>query len=451
MNFKNFRANIFIRVAIIVGLALLLAFLTQQEMFFAPLATTLALIVLVAELIRYIEKTNKALTQFLFSIRQGSFMERYTSGNRGKQYEELSDALNDVVSEFAKLNVEKELHYQYLQALNENINVAIISFDSTGKLLMMNRTARQLLNYPAFAGIEDFRDIDLNLYASVRHIQPGNRMVVKVFLGEEQFQLNVQVREIALQNKLVRIILLQNLSNELEEKEIDAWHQLMRVLTHEIMNSVTPIVSLTDAIQSIMKNGDGTRKELSTLNQENIEDIFSSLSTIATRSQGLLKFVNAYRAYAKTPEPKLEDADIIALVKRIVDLLTPDLQRLNINLKTNYSHPSIEAKADVALIEQVLINMVKNAMEAVPHDNCGEIDIEVRSKPNRIVSITVADNGPGIDPETITRIFIPFFTTKEKGTGIGLSLSRQIMKLHNGSIRVNSTPGAGSEFTIEWG
>jgi nitrogen fixation/metabolism regulation signal transduction histidine kinase len=450
MIYKRFRISIFIRVTIIVVLALLLAFITaQQQMLFVPLAIVIALIAAIMSLILYIEKSNKDLTHFLLSIRQGSFTESYTSGNRGKQYKELSDALNEVVREFARLNEEKELQYQYLQALNENISVAIISFDADGNLLSINPAARQLLNFPGLAKIEQLKEIDARLHETIMHILSGERAVIRIFLEEEQIQLSVQSKEILLQNKLVRIVLLQNLNNELEEKEIEAWHQLMSVLTHEIMNSVTPIVSLTTAIQHILIRSDGTPKDLGKLSDENIEDVFSSLSTITSRSHGLLKFVNAYKAYSKTIEFHPETTDVAALVTRITGLLAPDLQKFNVKLEINQHRKPVKAKADVVLMEQVVINLIKNAIEAVAHDGSGVITIDISSA-NNGARIAIADNGAGMDAETMVRIFIPFFTTKPSGSGIGLSLSRQIMKIHNGSIKVHSNTGNGSVFTIEW-
>jgi two-component system nitrogen regulation sensor histidine kinase NtrY len=448
---KNFRISLFIRVSIIVGLSLLLAFITTREpTFFVPLAIALTLIAAVINLIRYIEKSTRDLSHFLLSIRQGAFTESYTAGNRGKLQQELSDAFNEIVREFASLNAEKELHYQYLEALNENISVAIMSFDIQGKLLMLNPAAKRLINLPSFSSIEHFKHIDPTLYETTKRIHPEERHVVKIFIAEEQYQLSIQMKEIVLRGDRVRIILLQNLNNELEAKEIEAWYQLIRVLTHEIMNSVTPIVSLTAAMRSILNNPDGTRKALSSLNEENMEDVFSSLTTIESRSKGLLRFVNAYKEYARPLELCTESIDINVPLKRIVELVMPDFQKNNIAITVKYAPTSLPVKADVALIEQVLINLIKNAMEAVPHDGKGSVAIQVNMKSNGSVSITIADNGIGMDDETISRIFIPFFTTKEKGTGIGLSLSRQIMKLHHGSIKVHSTPLKGSAFTIEW-
>jgi two-component system nitrogen regulation sensor histidine kinase NtrY len=448
---KNFHISIFLRVILIVGLSLLLAFvLMEKPSFFVPLVIGIFLIATVVSLIRYIEKSNKDLTHLLLSIRSGAFTESYTSGTRGKPDEALSEAMNEVIGEFARVTAEKEMHYQYLQTLNENINVAILSFNTDGTLRMMNPAAKRLLNLPSFSHIEHFKRIDTTLYETVIRIQPEERIVVKAFVAEETCQLSVQIKEIVLQDAPVKIVLLQNLNNELEAKEIEAWYQLIRVLTHEIMNSVTPIVSLTAAVQSILTQGDGSRKELTRLTGENQDDIMNSLSTIASRSKGLMKFVNAYKEYARPIEFLPEVTNMVTVINRIADLLKPDLDKLSIELNVNFNAPDLSARTDSALLEQVLINLIKNAMEAVAHDGSGIIRIDARIKLGNIISIAIADNGSGIDPETITRIFIPFFTTKNKGSGIGLSLSRQIMKLHGGNIKVNSTPGKGSVFTIEW-
>jgi signal transduction histidine kinase len=282
----------------------------------------------------------------------------------------------------------------------------------------------------------------------LKQVQPEQRKVVRVSIQDDQYQLSVQVKEIVLQGSPVRIILLQNLNQELEDKEIEAWHQLMRVLTHEIMNSVTPIASLTAAVESILKHPDGARKDFSTLTVDHIDDIFTSLATIGSRSKGLMNFVKTYKAYAKPMHAQFEYVNITELVDGIATLLAHDLQASNVQVVIHRSANSITAKADIALLEQVMINLVKNALDAVEHDGTGIITITVGEKNNR-VTIAVADNGAGIDPEMLPRIFVPFFTTKPNGSGIGLSLSRQIMKLHGGNIHVH-LPERGSIFTLEW-
>lgn len=445
----NFRFAIFIRVFLIVALSLTIAFvLVSKPMLFVLVTSFLVLVGVIINLIRYIEKTNKDLTHFLLSIRQGAFTESYTSGNRGKQQEKLSEALNEVVTEFAKLNQEKEMHYQFLKTLNENINVSIVSFDQSGNLISMNHAAKRLLDLPSFSKLQHFERIDPTLFKAVNALGPEGKTVVRVVLQDEVYQLSIQLKEIIMNGTPVRIFLLQNINSELESNEIEAWHQLIRVLTHEMMNSVTPIASLSSAMETILRDGSGQPKDLSALSRDNAEDLLSSVSTIHSRSKGLLKFITSYKEFARPIDARFESVDILKLTERTVTLLQPQLDDLNIELHLDLPSGSQTANADQSLIEQVLINLLKNAMEAVAHDGTGVIRIAVSNR-NRCTTIAVADNGPGIDDEILPRIFVPFFTTKPKGSGIGLSLSRQIMKLHNGSIKVQSSD-RGSVFVIEW-
>jgi two-component system, NtrC family, nitrogen regulation sensor histidine kinase NtrY len=451
MIYKNFRLNILFRVLAIVGLAVALAYVTAIEpSLFLPIVLVLSLIIAVVNLIVYIERSNKDLTRFLLSLRQGAFTESFRRDRRGKPFEEFSEAMNDIVREFAKLNEEKELYYQYLESLNEKINIAIFSFDVEGKLIMMNPAAKHLIHFPQFSHISDFQKLDQKLAECVASIKPDERIVAKAFLGDEVYQLSVQCKEIILKGRPVKIILLQNLNIELESKEIEAWHQLIRVLTHEIMNSVTPIVSLTDATRQILMDADGARKDLTRLKADDADDIFSSIDTVNSRSKGLLKFVNSYKEYSKPIELRAADADAIELVTRVVNLLIPEIDNARVKLTVASKSNSIIVRTDSVLMEQVLINLIKNALEELHHQSSGELFISIEKTLQGAARITVEDNGKGIDADVIDKIFIPFYTTKAKGSGIGLAFSRQIMKLHNGTIKVNSIKGRGSRFTIEW-
>jgi two-component system, NtrC family, nitrogen regulation sensor histidine kinase NtrY len=448
---RNFRLNILVRVTLIVSLAIGIAYVTTAKpSLFIPVALVIALIVAVVNLVVYIERSNKDLTRFLLSLRQGAFTESFRDGHRGKPFEEFSEAMNEIIREFAKLSEAKELHYQYLETLNEKISVAICSFDAVGKLIMMNPAARQLIRYPSFSVINDFRILDPKLGDAVASIKPDERIVVKAVLQEELYQLSVQCKEILLKGNPVKIILLQNLNRELETKEIEAWHQLIRVLTHEIMNSVTPIISLTDATRKILTDARGERKDLRHLSSDNAEDIYSSIETINSRSKGLLKFVNSYREYAKPVELHAQDTDAVDLVTRVVNLLLPEIEKSGVRLEVIKKTPAVMVRTDTVLMEQVVINLVKNALEAVSEIPSGKITVSIEKTSSSAARISVDDNGPGIDPDIIEKIFIPFYTTKQTGSGIGLSFSRQILRLHEGSIRVNSVSGRGSSFIIEW-
>jgi signal transduction histidine kinase len=450
MTYKNFRTNILIRVIVLVGLAIALAYvITQQPTFFLPLAIVTLLIVCVVNLVYYIETFNRRLTHFLLSIKQGAFTGSYTSASSGKPFEELGDAMNDIVREFAALNAEKELHYQYLQTLNEQINVAILSFEADGKLISMNPAAKRMVGYLPFNNIKDFKRVDEKLYHALLEARPHIQQAVPIILDGEQVQLSIQSKEILVQGKQIKIILLQNLSNELEAKEIDAWQQLIRVLTHEIMNSVTPIASLTSAMQTILTMENGSSKKPNELTRENVDDIFDSVNTVSSRAKGLLKFVQAFKELSQPVALNVETVDIVSMLRDVIKLLGPDLQQRNISVEFYHDTSIIPTMGDKGLLEHVFINLLKNAMEASATDGTGIISLYIHKKENETIRITVGDNGHGIDEDVLPKIFIPFFTTKAKGSGIGLSFSRQIIKLHNGSIKVQSTPGEGTVFAIE--
>jgi signal transduction histidine kinase len=287
------------------------------------------------------------------------------------------------------------------------------------------------------------------LLEKINALKPDERVVVKTTVGDEPLQLSIQQKQIFLQEKRVRIILIQNLHSELEAQELEAWQQLIRVLTHEIMNSVTPIVSLSGAMKSILSLANGEMKQHNLITADNIEDLTSSVQTIESRSRGLMKFVSAYKTYSKPVDLKLERFEVVGFIQRVVELISPDLEQHKISLQWNLQHASLLAKGDVPLLEQVMINLLKNAIDAVPSDGSGKITIGVLKKTNDRIHISIADNGAGIDPDTLTKIFIPFYTTKSKGSGIGLSFSKQIMKLHSGNIQVSTSLQKGSTFTVE--
>ena len=446
MNLKNFRLNIIIRVLLIMVLSLVLAFvLIKTEWLFTPIVIGILLISMATSLTWYVEKTNSDLTQFLLSIKQGSFTNIFKGTGKGSNQAQLSQAFNAVIEEFQKISIEKESQYQYLRTLNENIGISIISYTGDGEIELINPAAKNLLKKPYLKNIKDIEAIDPALHKAIVTLHSGERQVIKAYIKDEIIQLSLHVKDFILQNKSFRLVLLQNIHIELEQKEVEAWQKLISVLTHEIMNSVTPIVSLSSAINQMLHNED-----LSKLPADDQEDIIASLQTIENRSKGLLKFVNAYKDFSKTPELKITDVNIVSMIERLTSLLKPDLEKSNIRLVMDIKASELKVKADHELLEQVLINLIKNAIEALDGAENGEISIAVRRAGAKKIAMTIEDNGPGMSKETIDRIFTPFYTTKKKGTGIGLSFARQIMKLHNGSITVQSELKKGTVFHLEF-
>lgn len=441
---KNFRWNILIRVVAIVALSLTLAWvLVQTNWFFTPLVISTLILVITGNLIYYTERTNKDLTQFLLSIKQGGFTSSFKNQKRGGSQKRLSKAFNEVIYEFQKISIEKESQYHYLQTLNENIGVSIISFDDVGKVELMNPAAKNLLKKPYLKNISDLSDIDKALSEAATEMESGQKRVVKSFINEEVVQLSVQVKDFIIQEKGFRLVLVQNINAELDQKEIEAWQKLTSVLTHEIMNSVTPIASLSTAVNQMISDFES----IESLSSEDKADVITSLKTIEDRSKGLIHFVGAYKNFSRIPELNIQNINLQSLVERITKLLKPDLDKAGILLDVQFSGP-LNIRADNELLEQVLINLLKNAIEALSQQGDGKISIIVKKVGNKNCELNISDNGPGIPNEVLERIFVPFYTTKKSGTGVGLSFARQIIKLHDGHLSVKTEIGKGTNFII---
>ncbi|MEM6524746.1 MAG: HAMP domain-containing sensor histidine kinase, partial [Bacteroidota bacterium] len=440
----NFRWNILIRVTAIVALSITLAWvLVETNWFFTPLVVSATILIVAGNLVYYTERTNKDLTQFLLSIKQGGFTSSFKNQKRGGSQKGLSKAFNDVIHEFQKISIEKETQYLYLQTLNENIGVSIISFDENGNIELMNPAAKALLKKPYLKNISGLTVVDKTLYKATTEMESGEKRVIKSFIDQEMQQLSVQVKDFVIQEKGFRLALFQDINAELDQKEIEAWQKLTRVLTHEIMNSVTPIASLSTAVNQLISNPEA----MDTMSIEDKKDIITSLKTIEDRSKGLIHFVGAYKNFSRIPELSIEKVDIVKLVERIVHLLQPDLGHSLIELNV-MTPKSLEVKADNELLEQVLINLVKNAIEALNGKRNGRIEVSANKKGAKKCEIKITDNGPGITDEVLERIFIPFYTTKKSGTGVGLSFAKQIIKLHGGELVVRTELGIGTTFKI---
>jgi signal transduction histidine kinase len=328
------------------------------------------------------------------------------------------------------------------------VSVSLLCFGTEGEVKLMNQAAKELLDRPFMSHVDILKRVDPVLLEKIKALENGQRALVKVVIKDELRHIALQAKEFKLQGVAYKLVSLQDIRSELDEKEVDTWQKLIRVLTHEIMNSVTPIISLTKVINLLMTGEDGQRKDLREIDAEDADDMLNGIRTIESRSKGLLHFVHAYRSLTKIQKPKFGRVHAKAILEQVVTLLKPELERRNITVHCQGLPDYPYIQADAELIEQVLINLVKNAMEALEGREHGRIELTAGKYQDERYFIQVKDNGPGIDEEYIDRIFIPFFTTKRKGSGIGLSLSRQIMRMHKGSINLYSSPEEGTIFTL---
>lgn len=449
MVYRRFSINVIVRVIIIAFLAFGMVYgLTQTEWLITNVVMALVGVALITELIYYVERTNRDLKNFLLAIKYRDFANTFTLSNLSPSHNELKEAFNIITSEFQNLRAEKESNHQYLQNVVEHVGIALICFNESGNIQLMNHAAQRMLHKPYLKNIQALQHVDSDLLFTLQKLKSGERELVKLVIREELLNLSVEATEFKLQNEYFKLISLQNIRSELDEKELEAWQKLIRVTTHEIMNSVTPIISLTELINTLIEDESGNQKPLEDIHPEDIEDIRQGLHTIENRSKGLLRFVNAYRSIYKQPKPNFQKVVVQDLLQRLVTLFKNEWPQRNIQFNIEVPPYEMVMTADPQLLEQVLINLLKNAMQSVDGQSDGEVRLIVfRTAENRTI-IQVQDNGEGIPEELKEQVFIPFFTTKEKGSGVGLSLSRQIMRLHKGRIWFNELE-RGVVFNIE--
>ncbi len=442
---KRFRAQCVGRVLLLtltVGLGAFLFFRTAYHVTLLIVAGIAAY--QTCALIRYVEKTNRDLTRFLEAVRGSDFSQTFTGGGLGTSFNELKAAFNEVLSAFRRARAEWEEHYRYLQTVVQHVGIGLMAFQPDGDVELMNAAARRLLwTGPALRNIKSLEALSKPLVETLFRLGPGEKALVKVEDAGDLLHLAIYAAEFRLRERNFTLVSLHNIQSELEEKEMEAWQNLIRVLTHEIMNSVTPITSLAATAHGLL-----TVQTEERLPEETLNDIREAVQTIQRRGQGLLHFVDAYRRLTRIPKPDFQIFPVSGLFQRATSLMRAQIE--NIRFHTQVDPSSLELTADPDLIEQVLINLLRNAIQALESQPNARIDLVARMDERGRVVIHVKDNGPGILEEAQQRIFVPFFTTKRDGSGIGLSLSRQIMRLHRGTINVRSVPDAETDFILRF-
>ncbi len=447
MIFKRYRFQLVARSLLLVASAILLAYLVSwTDRFYAPLAVGLAIIYQVVALVYYAEKAPRDITRFLESIRQADFSQGATARKRGPLFDQLSTAYVEVMAEFQRIRGEKEEHLRYLQTVVQHVGIALISFRSDDTVELINTAAKRLLDLRHLKNIGDLASLSTPLVQTLRRLESGEQAVVKVVQEDQELQLAVYATRFRLRGETHAIVSLQDIRGELEEKEMEAWQRLTRVLTHEIMNSAAPIASLAATAHRLL---DAHLSEVSPV-PEGIEDTREALAAIERRSQTLVHFTDSYRSFTKIPTPQFEVFPVRALFAPVHRLLRVQAEEQGIDFSTHITPETLELTADEGLLEQVLINLLLNAMDALAGRADARLELRARIDRHGRALLQVVDNGPGIPPELQERIFVPFFTTREGGSGIGLSLSRQIMRLHGGSLSVRCEPEVETVFILRF-
>jgi two-component system, NtrC family, nitrogen regulation sensor histidine kinase NtrY len=446
--FNDFPARVAIRVIFLgVTMSLFIFMITRPNMLFAAILTFFIIIGQVVEMSRFVSQTNRKLTRFLESVKYSDFISGFTADNKlGRSFKDLNVAFNEVLEAFRKARSEKEEHWQYLNSVVQQVRTGILSFDIDGEVQLMNTNARRFMGVNSIKNIKELINLNPKLYHVINSVAPGKS---ELFKSSNELYLTIQATELRIRGIDVKLVTLQNIQPELQKQELEAWQNLTRVLRHEIMNSITPISSLTSTLREILDH-DMMRKENTwELKDEGAEDLREGLSTIENRSRGLIKFIDAYREYTSLPKPQMATVRLKDLIEKVAQLMKNEIKKTSINFHYEWSSEYLTIQADVEMIEQVLINLLKNAVEALAETKEPSLQLIGRYDENA-VKIEVIDNGPGIIKEALEHIFVPFYTTKRTGSGIGLSLSRQIMQMHNGSLSVVSEPDVKTVFTLKF-
>lgn len=448
MTYKNFRVNTIIRILLLAAAILLFFQSLKWEYRVTPILVAVIIIILVISLIRYVERTNRDLAGFLESIRFSEFTRTFQIEGMGSSFDELSRAFNDVIKDFQKVRSEKEEHFHYLQSVVQNIDVSIIAYRKDGTVEMINKAAKKLFQIHSLKNIKGLEQLSAELVNTLLNISPGENTLVKVQDQDDILQLAIYATEFKVKDKLIILATINNIQNVLEEQETEAWQKLIRVLTHEIMNSITPIASLSSTLEIMLKGITDGGNIHEDMDMDTVMEILQALQTINKRSTGLLHFVNTYRNLTRIPKPNFKIFPVADLFKNIYLLMEEEITASKVKFVTEVEPRNIEVSADEQLIEQVIINLIRNSMHALENRKDPVIELKTFMNKRGRVTMQVSDNGTGILPEVLDKIFIPFFTTKQTGSGIGLSLSRQILRLHNGTITAHSVPDQETIFTL---
>jgi nitrogen fixation/metabolism regulation signal transduction histidine kinase len=390
---------------------------TRQQPSTAAGMIVLSMIVLF-RLIYLVNRTNRILANFLIYMHERDPSLSYTVKYTDRNFRGLNESLERLIRDLKESRMDLEVQAHYLEAILDNVSTGIITLDEGGQIRTMNRAARE------FLGKEDLDQL----------------------LEEKPKHLSIQHSGIKLKSETLQIIALNDISSQMEEQEIRSWKKLIRVINHEIMNSMTPIITLAGAIQRKLGKSSGMEKA-GLLSEEVLSDALRSAAIIEERSNGLVSFIERYKKLTGLPPLKPERFPAAVLMEKVEQLFREELKQQSIRLILPYEC-KLELEADRQMLEQVLINLVKNALDAVAPIPDPEIELSCHREASQQICLSVRDNGPGIAPDKLDQVFVPFFTTKDEGSGIGLSLCKQIIQLHHGKIELDSTPGKGTRVSI---
>jgi len=444
---RNFYIQLIFRVIFLTIAAIAMAFALSHQWYFVVGLCAFILVALVFSLITFINRTNRKIAYFFDAIKNEDFTLRFPEGVTIESFKELNKSLNRVNGLIQEVHLQLQIREQYYQEILKQASIGIMTFNDKGHILFANPTLEHLLDYTPLNHIKQLKQVDEKLYQVFKDFKPFQRKLFQLSNEREQTQLALKCTPLRLDGQSLLLVVVQDIRKELDEKETESWVRLIRVLTHEIMNTITPIASISDSIIKYYRKGDKITP-LEALEESQIKNTLKGLEVIKEQGGDLMDFVQSYRSLLHVPDPNKTLVKGKDLLEKIDILMSARLIEGESEFNTLCHPEDLEFYIDEKQISQILINLGKNGLQSVESDQGGKVQMIAGIDENGAKYIDVIDNGPGIPPELMDEIFVPFFTTKSEGTGIGLSLSKRVMQLHGGGIQVRSTPHKETVFRL---
>jgi two-component system, NtrC family, nitrogen regulation sensor histidine kinase NtrY len=432
MSYKNFGLQVMIRlllltVGILGSLHFSYVFVNYIRLFFACLFTLIVLI----EFFYFIFKTNRDTRQFLEAIIHNDFTQKYSAEQKGRSFGKLYATFNQVNEKFLQVSQQEASEYQYIKMLIQQLKIGVLSYDQKDRIHLANDSLKEMLSKDELINLESIQKVSPALFNLIKDLKTNQNIVEKVSINGKEYHLSAGVAEFKLRTAHYRLVWLQDIRGTLDKNEMEAWQKLIRVLTHEIMNSVAPITSLSSTLNQMVAL---SQKSKTALRPEELVSLHDGLDAIENRSAGLMNFTEAYRSLTRIPLPNIQSVNGRQYFHRINSLFQSTLSGTNIHFEMTLPEGDFTLNIDPNLMEQAIINLLKNAKEAVLENGGKTIHLTVEQIDSSHTLVTIEDDGGGIPVEIEESIFIPFYTTKNTGSGIGLSLVKQIVHAHHGEI-----------------
>ncbi|MEM7083960.1 MAG: ATP-binding protein [Pseudomonadota bacterium] len=439
---RQFGVQATLRALVLLASMMLLSYLLfKTDFYITPVVTAALCAGLVVEFVFFVRRTNREVARFFESVRHADFSHRFDPSLKGAGFQELARSMREVVERLQDLRRTGEEDRLRLQALVEHVPVPMFGVIGQERIVQHNHAVRRFFGSTPVTSVDDLERFGPELPAAIRSKKPGQSALVRLKMEDGSAQrMTLSLTEIVVGQEQQRLVTLQNISDELAASELEAWQQMAQVLAHEIMNSLTPVASLADTARELLKSDDENKRAQAQ----------DAIATVAHRAESLMHFVQGYRRFSRLPEPVLETINAETLLHAMVSVIEAEAETAGITLSISAPSSGVQLRADRHQLEQVVINVLHNAMAAVADAETPTIQLACSISRQGRPTIEISDNGPGIPPELRERVFVPYYSTRDDGSGVGLALTRQVMIAHGGTASIGDATGGGARIILRF-